>query len=133
MLDIAYLAGGQPVQSRGITQREGIGPRALEPVLQKLVKGGVLLAERGKRGGYRLARERRRISVGEVARLMAARAGKQGASASPLGRDVVRPVLSGIEAELFERLDRLSFEELCQRAREAGVLSLTAERLDYAI
>jgi Rrf2 family protein len=135
VLDIAYHAGGQPVQSREITLRQGIGPRALEPVLQKLVKAGVLLAERGKRGGYRLARERRRISVGEVVRLMAERAGKQaaGESGSPLGKQVVRPLLAGIETELTERLDRLSFEELCQRARAAGVESLAAERLDYAI
>ncbi|MSO71093.1 MAG: Rrf2 family transcriptional regulator [Alphaproteobacteria bacterium] len=135
VLDIAYHAGGQPVQSREITQRQGIGPRALEPVLQNLVKAGVLLAERGKRGGYRLARERRRISVGEVVRAMAERSKKLKAieAGSPLGAQVVRPLLEGIDRELAERLDRLTFEELCQRARAAGVESLAAERLDYAI
>jgi Rrf2 family protein len=134
VLDIAYHAGGQPVQSREITERQGIGPRALEPVLQKLVKAGVLLAERGKRGGYRLARERRRISVGEIVRLMAERSGKQASDAgSPLGKSVVRPLLATAERELYERLDRVSFEELCQSARNAGVESLASERLDYAI
>ncbi len=68
VLDIAYHAGAQPVQSREITRRQGIPRRYLEQALQNLVRGGVLVGVRGPRGGYRLARERRRISVGEIIR-----------------------------------------------------------------
>ena len=68
VLDIAYHAGAQPVQSREITRRQGIPRRYLEQALQNLVRGGVLVGVRGPRGGYRLARERRRITVGEIIR-----------------------------------------------------------------
>ena len=68
VLDIAYHAGAQPVQSREITRRQGIPRRYLEQALQNLVRGGVLVGVRGPRGGYHLARERRRISVGEIIR-----------------------------------------------------------------
>src|SRR5262249_58637638 len=62
VLDIAYNGGQVPVRSSEITEREGIPRRYLEPVLQELVRHKILLGIRGPSGGYRLARERRRIS-----------------------------------------------------------------------
>ena len=46
--------------------RRGTGwrPRHLETLLQELVRARILKGTRGPRGGYELARERRRISVG---------------------------------------------------------------------
>src|SRR5579862_2367914 len=72
VLDIAYNAGNLPVQSGEITRRQGIPRRYLEQVLQQLVRAGVLAGVRGPRGGYRLARERRRISLGEIVRVVQA-------------------------------------------------------------
>jgi Rrf2 family protein len=72
VLDIAYHAGAEPVQSREITRRQGIPRRYLEQALQNLVRHGVLVGVRGPRGGYRLARERRRITVGEIVRIVRA-------------------------------------------------------------
>ena len=68
VLDIAYNSGAQPVQSREINSRQGIPRRYLEPVLQELVRHGVLVGIRGPSGGYRLARERRRVSIGDIVR-----------------------------------------------------------------
>ena len=51
VLDIAYNAGAQPVQSREINSRQGIPRRYLEPVLQQLVRAGILEGVRGPRGG----------------------------------------------------------------------------------
>src|SRR5258708_15894708 len=70
VLDIAYNATATPVQSSEITRRQGIPRRYLEQVLQQLVRSGILAGTRGPRGGYRLARERRRISVGEIVRVI---------------------------------------------------------------
>ncbi|MEK9662300.1 MAG: Rrf2 family transcriptional regulator, partial [Alphaproteobacteria bacterium] len=42
VLDIAYNAGPEPVQSREITRRQGIPSRYLEQVLQQLVREGLL-------------------------------------------------------------------------------------------
>ena len=68
VLDIAYYGGSQPVQSGDISGRQGIPRRYLEQVLQHLVRSGILAGHRGPKGGYQLARERRRITVGEIVR-----------------------------------------------------------------
>src|SRR5262245_22748387 len=68
VLDIAYNSGPAPVRSSEITERQGIPRRYLEPVLQELVRRNILLGIRGPSGGYRLARERRRISLGDIVR-----------------------------------------------------------------
>src|SRR5690349_24977195 len=70
VLDIAYNAGTLPVQSSEITRRQGIPRRYLEQVLQQLVRAGVLSGVRRPRGGYRLARELRRISVRDIVRVV---------------------------------------------------------------
>ena len=62
VLDIAYNGGPVPVRSAEITERQGIPRRYLEPVLQELVRHGILLGIRGPSGGYRLARERRLVT-----------------------------------------------------------------------
>jgi Rrf2 family protein len=59
VLDIAYNAGSEPVQSGEITRRQGIPKRYLEQVLQQLVRHGILAGVRGPRGGYRLDRPHR--------------------------------------------------------------------------
>ena len=63
VLDVAYNARPDPVQSKDITRRQGIPQRYLEQVMQQLVHKGILKGVRGPRGGYTLARERRKITV----------------------------------------------------------------------
>ena len=70
VIDIAYYAGAGPVQSKEITRRQGIPQRYLEEALQQLVRHGILVGVRGPRGGYRLARERQRITIGDIVRVV---------------------------------------------------------------
>ena len=69
VIDIAFNARPEPVQAKEITARQGVPQRYLEQVMQQLVRAGMLKGVRGPRGGYRLAEERRRISVGDVVRV----------------------------------------------------------------
>ena len=66
VVDIAYNAADTPVQSKDIATRQNIPRRYLEQVLQQFVREGVLSGVRGPRGGYRLARERRRVTLGQI-------------------------------------------------------------------
>ena len=68
--DIAYHGGVEPVQSQDIARRLNLPRRYLEQVMQQLVRAGILRGVRGPRGGYRLARERHRVSVGDVVRVV---------------------------------------------------------------
>ncbi len=138
VLDIAYNAGNQPVQSREITRRQGIPRRYLEQVLQQLVRAGVLTGVRGPRGGYLLARERRRISIGEITRIIGNLEDRNrpviSAAESLLGRKVVQPIWLEMQERLMKGLDDITIEDLCLRAHEAEIESDTHKRqVDFAI
>jgi Rrf2 family transcriptional regulator, iron-sulfur cluster assembly transcription factor len=125
VLDIAYNGGAAPVRSAEITEREGIPRRYLEPVLQELVRDGILIGIRGPSGGYRLARERRQISLGDIVRTIRhLETGEDPISApagSALGHKVVRPLWIELQEETMRRLDALTLDELCARAEHAGI------------
>ncbi len=137
VLDIAYNAGSEPVQSGEITRRQGIPKRYLEQVLQQFVREGILSGVRGPRGGYRLARERRRITVGEIVKVV--RGMENGCdineelAGSVLGHQVVRPLWLELQDDCMTRLDSTTIEDLCLRARKAGVASETSDRIDFSI
>ena len=85
VLDVAYNGLEAPVRSADITEREGIPQRYLEPVLQELVRHGILIGVRGPSGGYRLARERNRISLGDIVRTVRGLETAQDPIADPAG------------------------------------------------
>ena len=70
VLDIAHNTSDRPMQSSEIAKRQGVPRRYLQHVLQCLVRAAILCGIRGPRGGYRLARERRRIFLGEIGFLL---------------------------------------------------------------
>ncbi len=53
-----------------IAKAQRVPRRYLEGILNQLRKGGLLEAQRGRSGGYRLAKEAGEITVGEVVRLI---------------------------------------------------------------
>ncbi len=137
VLDIAYHASSEPVQSREITRRQGIPRRYLEQALQHLVRNDILIGVRGPRGGYRLARERRRISVGDIVRTVRAmetsEPSAQSFDGSELGSKVVRPLWVDLQSEVIDRLDGITIDELCSRADKAGIDSEGRSSLDFSI
>jgi Rrf2 family protein len=136
VVDIAYYGGAKPVQSREIAGRQGIPHRYLELVMQRLVHAGVLKGVRGPRGGYLLARERRRITIGEIARTVSELEGGDDAESeqlSPLGEKVLKPFWDDLHRDVVARLDSVTIEDLCRRAQEAGIESEARARFDFAI
>src|SRR5690606_41376640 len=91
----------------------------------------------GRRGGCRRARERRRVSVGDVVRVVRGieelPAQEALASSSELGRRVIGPFWANTEQELMARLDRVTIEDLCRRAEDQGVPSEAQRDVDYAV
>ncbi len=137
VLDIAYHAGGEPVQSREITRRQAIPRRYLEQTLQHLVRSGILTGVRGPRGGYRLARERRRISVGEIVRIVRAlEVGEESPEELPsseLGKQVIRPMWGELQEEIMNRLDSITIDDLCMKAHQSGIVSEVMQKMDFTI
>lgn len=69
-LAMLQLAGdspaGDPVRIRDIAHRHGIPQRFLVQILLQLKRAGLVTSTRGSRGGYRLVRPPRDISLAEV-------------------------------------------------------------------
>ena len=68
VVDVALHSRSSPVAAKALAARHKLPPRHLETLLQGLVHAKILKGVRGPRGGYELARERRRITVGEIVR-----------------------------------------------------------------
>ena len=139
VIDVAYHAGGIPVRSSDITRRQNIPERYLEQLLQKLVRGGVLKGIRGPKGGYVLARERRRITLGDIHNALSHDDDKEDAkgmrliSASAIGAGVLKPLWQRCEEHLHGYMDTITIEDLCEETRAIGIESEARRADDYAI
>jgi Rrf2 family protein len=136
VIDIAFNARPEPVQAKEITARQGVPQRYLEQVMQQLVRAGILKGVRGPRGGYRLAKERRRISVGDIVRaaeLAEDEIVEEALPRSELGARIVTPFVLSLQDELMARLEAITVEDLCQKARAAGVSADEPSSADFAI
>jgi len=136
VIDIAFNARPEPVQAKEITARQGVPQRYLEQVMQQLVHAGILKGVRGPRGGYRLAKERRRISVGDIVRAAESMEDEAADNATPrsdLGLRIVAPFIQSMQGEVMARLDAIAIEDLCQRARAVGVECGEQVHADFTI
>ncbi len=127
--DIALHARPMPVSAKALAARHNLPPRYLEPVLQALVRQGILKGVRGPRGGYELSRERRRITAGDIVRIAMSAQDEEAAAPAPesrLAEAVVAPIVQqGTEAFLAE-LDKVTVEDLCNRAQAEAVVEATS-------
>ncbi len=84
------------------------------------MRAGILKSVRGPAGGYALARERRRLSVGEIVRI-ALRAEEEAPDvAPPLLSAVLEPVVAEAEERALRRLDDVTLDDLHARALAHG-------------
>ncbi|WP_288586335.1 Rrf2 family transcriptional regulator [uncultured Methylobacterium sp.] len=120
MVDIALHARPQPVSAKALAARHALPPRHLEAVLQALVHHGLLKGLRGPHGGYELARERRRISAGDIARAVLGQETTAEAEGAVLGL-VVAPLVAEAAGAYLATLDAVTVEDLCGRAEAARV------------
>lgn len=118
VVDVALNARAAPLSARALAERHGLLPRHFESLLQDLVRAEILKGHRGPRGGYELARERRRVSVGDVVRAVE-RGGDGTRKPRPRPRlieRVIAPALAGVSAEFLASLDAITVDDLCRRA-----------------
>ena len=67
-VDLAMHRSESPIQAKEIAERQSIPEQFLEQVLASLRRSGIVRSIRGPAGGYELADEPERISVGDVLR-----------------------------------------------------------------
>lgn len=135
VVDIAFNARPDPVQSKEITRRQGIPQRYLEQVMQQLVHAGILKGVRGPRGGYRLARERRRITAGDIIRVVGETEldAEETLFGSEIGQKVVEPLWEEAQAAMMVLLDSVTLEDLCRKANKECIDEGSAKSADFEI
>ncbi|MCK5425340.1 MAG: Rrf2 family transcriptional regulator [Emcibacter sp.] len=137
VVDVAYNGRTGPVQSRDITRRQEIPQRYLEQVMQQLVRAGILKGVRGPKGGYNLAKERRRVTVGEIVQVVNRMDGnkdnKDAMSQSPMGIKVINPLIEGLNDSIVEKLNNITLQDLCQQAMSEGIETDSARDFTFTI
>ena len=68
MADIALNFENVNVSITELSARNGISDKYLEQIISLLVKNNLLISFRGANGGYKLAREPKNITIGEIIR-----------------------------------------------------------------
>ena len=115
VVGMAELArsSGDPVPIGVVAERRGIPVQFLEQLFTTLRRAGLLVSQRGVKGGYRLARSAEQITVLEVVQVLDGRLGDEGKEAGGIwaeGVDALRDVFA-----------RTTIAEIARReADEAG-------------
>jgi Rrf2 family iron-sulfur cluster assembly transcriptional regulator len=118
VLFIALNAGANPVSSKQICAYQDVLPRHLEPVLQILVKAGIIKGTKGPRGGYSLAREKRRILVDEIFSLLSMPnyviSNKKTRKNNVIKKRVTSRINNEISENITSHLHKITIEDLCK-------------------
>ncbi|WP_419760062.1 RrF2 family transcriptional regulator [Acidisoma sp.] len=125
MLDIGWYAGRQRLESAGdIADRLSMARRGIEPVLQGLARAGLLDSTRGPKGGYRLGKSARQITLAEV--VEAVTTGETAdvpemEAGGELQTAAVEPLWLELEEHVQSHLRSITLEALIQRAQAQGL------------
>ncbi len=112
LVDLALHQHRGPVPVATIAKRQGIPAQYLEQLFNRLRRQGIVTAERGPRGGYRLGRSPKEIPVSDI---FACLENSKGAVSSS---DPAASVWRQVEAAVQTTLEATTLEVLVAQARE---------------
>ena len=117
MLELAQGEPGECMPLPVIAQRQGISEKYLESIIAVLARAGLVEGQRGKGGGYRLSRELKDYSVGEIVRLtegsLAPVSCLEGENTCPRADKCLSlPVWEKLDALINDYLDSVSLADL---------------------
>ncbi|MBS1086651.1 RrF2 family transcriptional regulator [Gluconobacter sphaericus] len=134
MLDVAFHAGRSGVVSGAdIARRGDMLRRGIEPVLQALSRVGLLSSVRGPKGGYRLGRPPRTITLNEIVRTVTEDQEMPGDGGNLLRSKVLEPLWQSVDHEVSEKMASVTLEHLLQYAEEAGMQRPSRAPISFSI
>jgi Rrf2 family protein len=136
VVDVALYSRSAPVNAKNLAARHKLSPRCLEILLQCLVHARILKGVLGPRGGYELARERRRITMGEIVRIAMSLsiANPEDLDAnSVLLERVIDPAVRRAGETFLGNLDSITVEQMCETAEKSHVLDDEKAAGEFAI
>ncbi|KXV00810.1 Rrf2 family transcriptional regulator [Gluconobacter potus] len=134
MLDVAFHAGRSGVVSGAdIARRGDMLRRGIEPVLQALSRAGLLSSVRGPKGGYRLGRPPRTITLNEIVRTVTEDPEMPGDGINLLRTKVLEPFWQSVDQEVSEKMASVTLEHLLQNAEDAGMQRPSRAPISFSI
>lgn len=136
VLDVALHARPLPVSAKALSARHNLPPRHLETLLQALVRANILKGVRGPRGGYELARERRRITAGDIVRAAMTEVTEEDSGFGPdsvLVERVIGPLVDAAGQRFLAELDAVTVDDLCRDAAAKEAIDQSRQGSDFTI
>lgn len=141
IFDIAYNSEGLETQVKDISRRQGISPRYLEQIFQKLKKAGIVGSKRGPSGGYFLNKKAEEITVGDIIRtteggidpVLCIDSEDSSQPCDRLSGCVTRLIWDEAGHRLKEYFDSVTVKDLCRMAQKMGLRKELDKRFMYYI
>jgi len=141
IFDIAYHSEGLETQIKDISRRQGISPRYIEQIFQKLKRGGILRSKRGPSGGYFLNKKPEEITIGDIVRIteggispvLCVSPEDSSKPCEKSGECVTQIVWNGAGNRLKEYFDSITIKDLCKMAKDMGMKKELDKELMYYI
>jgi Rrf2 family iron-sulfur cluster assembly transcriptional regulator len=133
VVDIAIHARPQPVAAKQLAGRLDLPPRHLETLLQTLVRAEILKGVRGPRGGYELARERRRITAAEIVRAVQSEVDDEAKPENAFVENIISPVVARAGEAFLTALEQVTIDDICGRVGETKLSPEQAAKSDFTI
>lgn len=137
MADLAKYDADGPVPLSAVADRQHISLAYLEQLFLRLRRAGLVVSERGRSGGYRLARSADAISVAEVMAAvdegtrMTRCAGESGITCLPGERCLTHGLWDALGGHIGEFLARVTLKDVLvgmpRSARRSSAVQLSAE------
>ena len=133
-LALRYPQG--PISVSVISEKEKISLPYLEQILNRLKKEGLVGAERGPKGGYRLIKPPEEIMIGEIVKVLENGMGSF-YDGKPKKKNELHPIVSLVWEKMFRRmneiLDGTSLKDLCEEVKALGLDELMEHRYTFHI
>ena len=124
ILDLAGHFGSGPVVINDLSKRLDIPTKFLEQILLDLKRAGFVESRRGKIGGYSLAKEPAKITLGEVIRFVEGPIGpiacvdKKYSGCHDVTSCVFRNIWTQVSSSTSKIIDHITFEDLLKRSKK---------------
>jgi len=142
IFDIAYHSLGLPVHAKDVSERQKVPSKYLEQIFHKLKKAGIIKGTRGPRGGYVLAKDPGKITVGDILRAVQEKTSlvrcidseaESFESCTMEGQCVTRPLWEEAGRKIMDLFDSVTISDLCEKAGKMNVKRDVRHSYDYSI
>ena len=120
VLYIALHSGGRAVSSTEICKYKQVSPRHLEQVMQLLVRHHILKGVTGPKGGYTLAREKRKMTLAEIWHIFDVHP-VQNESHTPIQQRIQHTVKIELNDLIVRYLQTVTLDDLCKQITQEAM------------